>query len=115
MGRKAPPIRLPISVRRCENKVEYQRQWRELNPDWWIKRYGINQQDYENLLRTQNYACAICQTKEPRGRHNKFHIDHDHTTNKVRGLLCDKCNRGLGFFNDDKDLLEKAAEYIRTR
>lgn len=112
--RKAPPLRLPITVRRCENKEEYQRQWRKLNPDWWLKRYGITREDYDGMLIFQGLGCAICSTQSPKGRHNKFQVDHDHCTNEVRGLLCDKCNRGLGFFNENPDTLEKAANYIRS-
>jgi hypothetical protein len=114
VGRKLPSnTRLPITVRHCEDKEEYQKQWRNLNPNWWLKRYGLTQTDYNELLVKQNSSCAICFTKEPGGRHSKFQVDHNHTTNKVRGLLCGKCNRGLGFFNDNYTVLEKAANYIR--
>ena len=51
--------------------------------------------------------CVICGSKEP------LVVDHDHKTGKVRGMLCNHCNRGLGHFRDDPLLLEFAAEYIR--
>lgn len=115
MARKFPKMSkppLPITVRQCEDKQEYQRQWRKLNPDWWIKRYGLTIKDYDNLLDKQKGFCAICSTQEPGGKNNKFHIDHDHKTGKVRGLLCHNCNRGLGFFKDSSFLLSKASSYI---
>jgi hypothetical protein len=66
---------------------------------------------YEELLKSQNGACAICSvafTETP-----KPHIDHCHTTNHVRGLLCGACNRGLGQFKDIPEALERAAQYLR--
>jgi hypothetical protein len=70
-------------------------------------RYGLSLEVYETLREGQERACAIC------GAFNSVpHVDHDHTTGKVRELLCGKCNRGLGSFQDDPVLLRKAAEYI---
>jgi hypothetical protein len=108
-----PKPRLPITVRRCEDKIEYQRQWRELNPNWWLKRYGISLEDYNQILETQNGVCSICATDEPGGLHKKFQVDHDHSTGEVRGLLCCKCNRGLGYFSDNPLTLAKASSYLR--
>jgi len=51
--------------------------------------------------------CVICGSEEP------LVIDHDHQTGKVRGMLCNHCNRGLGHFRDDPELLEFAAQYVR--
>jgi hypothetical protein len=65
--------------------------------------------DEKNLLAQQNYSCAICQGKAKRG---SFDLDHCHTTGKVRGLLCNKCNKGLGFFNDNIELFVRAIKYL---
>lgn len=69
-------------------------------------RYGITLNEYVNLLRKQKYKCAIC--KEIK----KLVVDHNHKTNKIRGLLCDLCNKGLGAFKDNTDSLNRAAKYL---
>jgi hypothetical protein len=98
----------------CHNcKLEYQRNWRKENPgsfkEW---KYGLTEEAYNTLLDKQRNKCAICGTTSPGGRHNKFHIDHDHTTGKVRGLLCWSCNAGLGQFKDNEYLLIEAHNYL---
>jgi hypothetical protein len=76
-----------------------------------LKNYHITYVQYEELRAHQNYACAICHLPE-----NKFKtgmaVDHCHTAGTVRGLLCWKCNRALGKFRDDAQLLANAANYI---
>lgn len=64
---------------------------------------------YEQLSADQNGQCAICK-KSPTVK--GLHADHDHVTGKPRELLCVKCNSGIGFFNDDVELLERAISYI---
>lgn len=73
--------------------------------------YGLSVDEYNTLLINQGNVCSIC-GKTNLGNRN-LAVDHNHNNNKVRSLLCDKCNRGLGFFNDDKILLLKAMEYIK--
>lgn len=74
--------------------------------------YGITLDDYHTLLKSQNYACAICQTTEISNIRKSFDVDHCHTTKKVRGLLCHACNVGIGFLKDDIQLLQKAISYL---
>jgi hypothetical protein len=77
-------------------------------------RLVIDPEEYERLLATQDYKCAIC--KRPREENTlgrRFAVDHDHNTGLVRGLLCYKCNTGLGALNDDPELLQTAADYLR--
>lgn len=62
------------------------------------------------MMAAQNYACLIC--KQPCKSGKLLAVDHDHKTNRVRGLLCMNCNQGLGKFQDDPDLLVAAAEYL---
>lgn len=76
-----------------------------------LKKYGINESEYNNLLKKQNSVCAIC-LKEEFGKITKLSIDHDHETGKVRGLLCRRCNTGIGMFMDNPYLLEKAVKYL---
>lgn len=71
-------------------------------------RYGITTAEYWDLVAEQNGVCAIC--GNPNGK--KLHVDHDHKTNKVRGLLCGNCNKGIGLFKDDITLLDKAIKYL---
>lgn len=78
-------------------------------------RYGLTFRDYIHLLEEQSGLCAICSSSGFVG-HNKrvpFTIDHDHVTNKVRGLLCSLCNTGLGALKDSFELLEQASAYLK--
>lgn len=76
-----------------------------------IKQYGITVEQYNQMFVDQNGLCKIC--KNPKGSNEKnLSIDHCHTTGKVRGLLCNKCNAGLGFFKDDISILTEAIKYL---
>ena len=75
--------------------------------------YGITLDDYYSMLKRQGDGCGICKEKTPGGRTKFFVVDHCHTTGKVRGLLCTKCNRGLGLFNDNTDKLLNAINYLK--
>lgn len=75
--------------------------------------YGIEWSEYEQRQRHQKYRCLICRRKfDGDGRYDRLHIDHDHKTGKVRGLLCHNCNTGLGVFRDKKISLENAIRYL---
>ena len=77
--------------------------------------YGINSKDYERMLAEQDGCCAICGTDQPGGRQNKyFMVDHCHTTNKVRGLLCASCNMMLGMAEDNITTLNNAIDYLKS-
>jgi Recombination endonuclease VII len=74
--------------------------------------YGLTLAQFEAMLVTQMHRCAIC--------HRSFassldaHVDHDHSTGFVRGLLCTSCNNGLGRFRDDAAVLRRAADYLNA-
>jgi hypothetical protein len=72
--------------------------------------YGITLEDYVDLFSKQNGVCAIC-LEECKTR-KSLSVDHNHSTGKVRGLLCNRCNRAIGMLNDDTDILERAKQYI---
>jgi hypothetical protein len=79
------------------------------------QKYGISEIDYLEMLQKQQNSCKIC---------NSFFstswgpdapvVDHCHSTGKVRGLLCNECNRGLGYYHDDPIALRKAADYLEN-
>ena len=83
------------------------------------QKYGITTEQYNFMLQTQGGVCAICGTDEAGGRRSgrggaleHFFIDHDHNTGKVRGLLCNNCNRVLGFVDDNTEILTRMVEYL---
>lgn len=92
-------------------------------------RYGITEEQYDQMLVEQEYKCKICrqepdkcQTDTARQRPDKcqtrpdkpLYVDHCHQTKVIRGLLCHKCNIALGHMNDDPEQLERAANYLRS-
>jgi hypothetical protein len=77
----------------------------------YVKNYGITLDQYNKLFDEQKGCCKICGTHQDE-LDKKLVVDHCHETNIVRGLLCDKCNRGLGHFNDDVNLLQIAIKYL---
>lgn len=74
--------------------------------------YGLTPDDYTRLFEKQDGKCAICKTPQEK-LSSRLHVDHDHKTGKIRGLLCQKCNHGLGQFNDNPKLLHMAIKYLK--
>lgn len=72
-----------------------------------IRRYGITEDDFDEMFAAQGGVCAICREAKAE------HVDHDHATGKVRGLLCFNCNGALGQFRDRTDLMIRAVGYLR--
>lgn len=124
-----------------ERTKRYNKEWREARPDyqqsehireykrnWSIRnaenvakkrriryfgaRYGVTVEQYEDMLKNQNGVCAICNNKC--SVRERLSIDHCHDTKIVRGLLCNSCNLGLGYFKDTPERLESAAKYLRA-
>lgn len=75
-------------------------------------RYGLTLEEFDARLLAQGGGCAICGIKKNQLARD-FHVDHNHETGQVRGLLCFACNTGIGKLGDDPDLLEAAAAYLR--
>lgn len=104
----------------------YHRDWAKRNPeriakynstfvrDWRLKdEYDLSLADYEALLLKQGGKCAICErVGSGVDTHKYFHIDHDHKTGQVRGLLCQPCNAGIGLLQDNPELVLIAADYV---
>lgn len=89
--------------------VERRKDERTRRNDDYRTNYGITLADYERMIEEQNGECAICGRSPKRG----LVVDHCHKMGKVRALLCQPCNSGLGLFKEDIDLLTRVAEYIR--
>ena len=75
-------------------------------------KHGLSIADYDELLEKQDGVCAICGKPETYKENQNLAVDHDHETGRVRGLLCRKCNLGIGQLQDDPSLLWKALEYL---
>ena len=76
------------------------------------KKYGITQEQYNELYNKQNGCCIVC--KKPQSELKKILcIDHNHKTGKVRGLLCDNCNSGIGLLKEDINILTNAINYLK--
>lgn len=73
----------------------------------------MTEADYERMFAEQEGRCAICRLPQRDHKHwQRLHIDHDHVTGRVRGLLCTHCNTALGKFADDPERLQRAIEYL---
>lgn len=77
------------------------------------RKYGITLEDYFEIIDRQDGQCAICSTDISELDHTA-HLDHCHETGRVRGVLCRRCNTGIGMLDDNADLLIKAAEYLNN-
>src|SRR5690606_5587543 len=95
------------------------RKWRERHPGAatiinkrasLLREYGITLDDYFAMLERQGGVCAICH-QECQTR-NSLAVDHCHETGRVRGLLCNRCNRALGLLRDDPEVIRRAASYL---
>lgn len=106
----------------CESKAAKERRKKELaeNPDKRkfldrvsnLKRmFGMSIEEYDKKLAQQNGVCAICGGTCVSGK--RLAVDHNHTTGKIRDLLCGNCNGGLGKFKENPDIMLKAIEYLR--
>jgi len=82
------------------------------SPKYWKnfrlkKSYGITIEQFDEMLERQKGLCPICKIRPA------THLDHDHSTGRVRNILCHKCNVALSFLNEDPDIALRAAEYIK--
>jgi len=103
-----------------ECRAKHSKEWREKYPERYreakrkhnLKRiYGITIQEYDKILKKQKGRCAICGKKPGKIR---LAVDHCHRTGKIRGLLCNSCNLGIGKLGDTIEKLKKAIDYLRS-
>lgn len=106
--------------KRCSTAAT--RAWALANPEAWERHgrrshlkthYGITPEEFDAMLAAQGGVCAICRRTDRDRRGFRPHVDHNHATGRVRAILCGPCNRGLGQFGDDLDLIERAVQYLR--
>lgn len=113
------PINKTVLCRFCEVTVKFthknQGLCRKCNAfDKWLKNtYKIDIESYYDMLTKQDHKCAICLSKFGEGKREGPHIDHCHIRLQVRGLLCGRCNVGLGLFRDRFDVTLNAAKYLK--
>lgn len=127
-ARRGPP---PVTEERRKKHTTYAREhnrkhpeksratakrWAKNNPEslqkyYFKRKYGITLEERDAIFNSQGSRCAICRTDDP-GR-NGWVVDHCHTTNKVRGILCRHCNHVLGFAKDDTAILNLAIKYLK--
>jgi hypothetical protein len=95
------------------------RAWRDANPDkaklssrrWQLKRFGVTPEQWDAIFKAQGERCAICHTSDPHDNRG-WHTDHDHTTGKMRGILCRNCNFALGQIRDNPMIARAMADYL---
>jgi hypothetical protein len=113
-----------------ERSMAYVRAWQQANPErvkaWRRKnrerrlekmreihlrsKFGLTPDEYDRILQAQGGVCALCESSPTQGI--SLHVDHDHGTGEIRGLLCMRCNNALGLFREDPDVLKRAARYV---
>jgi hypothetical protein len=103
-------------------RIAYKKQYRKVHPKLYtdasrrghLKRtFGLTEDEYDTLLKKQGGGCGICGSRVDSRPGYKLAVDHDHNTGKIRGVLCSKCNIGLGWFDDNLKLLKAACGYLR--
>ena len=100
-----------------EQIAAYNKRWSGNNKEYLAaqhreKKYGISPEDYDTMLKEQDNKCKICLVSFTTLKLQNIHVDHCHTTNQIRGLLCSCCNGGLGFFKDNTETLTNAIVYL---
>jgi len=105
-----------LQFRKGKNSPAYKHgrsQTKEYDLELHMKRnYGLDFAEYNKMLDRQNGVCAICNSSPPDNHKKRLNIDHCHATGRVRGLLCDACNRALGLLKDSPNLMLKAISYL---
>jgi hypothetical protein len=110
-----------------EKIKEYNEKYKITDPDWQkrsykknntrknriLKKYGVTEEMFNEMFNEQNERCKICNKHQSECKIT-FAIDHCHKTGKIRGLLCNTCNRGLGYLQDDIVLLQNAIIYLKN-
>lgn len=113
--RKASPAKARAIINGWRKRQPRARRVRDYRTQH-LKKYGLTLSEYGALLAEQNAQCAICSKPETQIRHGRprlLSVDHCHSTGRVRGLLCSKCNIGIGHAGDDIAILEAMIRYLK--
>jgi len=102
-----------------ERRVYERKRWATMTPEWkmnkWLKhKYGLSFDDFHIMYEQQEKKCALCSIEIHMNSKDKQRacVDHCHETGRVRGILCQNCNRALGMLKDNKETIKKMLEYI---
>lgn len=100
-----------------DKMLGYSNKWNRLNPEGVHRKrikylYGITTEQYDNLLKSQDGKCAICNSP---GNGIRLDVDHCHETKAIRGLLCRKCNQGIGLLGNNTGRLASAIDYLTPK
>ena len=111
------PLREAKAAERRANHAAYMRKWAAKNRDVQrikvtLRTWGLTEAQYRALFDAQDHKCAVCGAEARTGK--VLAIDHCHDSGRIRGLLCQDCNLGMGQFADDPNLLEAAVRYLRA-
>ena len=96
---------------KVHNKSQYKRNPIIARRSFLKRAYGLTLADYDVMLEAQGNRCVIC-GKTPEEEGERLSVDHDHETGRVRGLLCDDCNRAIGMLGESTQRLRSAANYL---
>lgn len=121
LSTKSPPISAEVLAQGRLRRRHQEREYRKANVERYRssdlkKRFGIGTDEHQRRLAEQGGVCAICgkpETVKRNGKNRWMAVDHCHKTNKIRGLLCGRCNPMIGYSQDDPAILDKAAAYLR--
>lgn len=106
--KNAAKLRAQQAARRLQNPQKYRDAGRQLSREWRFRKYKISLSEYNCMVEMQGGQCGICKEKK------KLYVDHCHETGKVRGLLCQLCNSGLGLMKDNIATLKNAIIYLNN-
>jgi hypothetical protein len=100
--------------KRREHSRAHPEQAQRVRRDIKLRRYGLTQADYDAMVAAQGGCCAICLAPGDLDPSSRFRlgVDHNHATGRVRGLLCRLCNRAIGIWHDDPEIVARAAAYL---
>lgn len=109
-GKKLKDDHPETKKKRHENYEKQKERWIR---DGLRKSFGLTYEQYKSILKFQNDKCAICGKTQKENR-RLLSVDHDHKTDKIRGILCSRCNLGIGHFFDNVEYFENAVKYLKS-